>query len=77
MNSSVLILYVYMYVHVCIIKNLFCVLIHVLLLFLSCHQQLQFGHSSYSVRTDDGEAICSYIDEFQKHPEAALVCSVL
>lgn len=26
------------------------------------------------MRTDDGEAICSYIDLFQKSPEKALVC---
>ena len=25
------------------------------------------------MRTDDGEAICSYIDDFQKNPEQALV----
>lgn len=36
-------------------------------------QQFRGGKSDYSVRTDDGEAICSYIEEFQKNPEKALV----
>ena len=36
-------------------------------------QQFHGSNRNYSVRTDDGEAICSYIDDFQKHPEQALV----
>jgi hypothetical protein len=35
--------------------------------------QFHASNRNYSVRTDDGEAICSYIDDFQKHPEQALV----
>ena len=37
-------------------------------------QQFRGGRSDYSVRTDDGESICAYIEEFQKNPEKALVC---
>ena len=36
-------------------------------------QQFNSTKHNYSVRTDDGEAICSYIEDFQKHPELALV----
>ena len=35
-------------------------------------QQFRGGRSDYSVRTDDGESICAYIEEFQKNPEKAL-----
>jgi len=33
--------------------------------------------SDYFVRTDDGEAICTYIEAFQKDPTAALVSPTL
>ncbi len=38
----------------------------------SLPQQLK-TEADYFVRTDDGEAICLYIEAFQKDPEAALV----
>ena len=37
-----------------------------------CLQQLR-AESDYFMRTDDGEAICTYIEAFQKDPVAALV----
>ncbi len=46
-----------------------CVCVHLL---LSFPQQLK-TEADYFVRTDDGEAICLYIEAFQKDPEAALV----